>query len=115
MKLPDKKFIAMTIEIIEANYDNKDFGCPELCEALGMSRSHIHRKIKKAFNTSTSGFILQIRMEKAKEFLMQKNQKISSIAHKVGFSDANYFSRSFSTFYGISPIRYRQMLMKSRD
>jgi AraC-like DNA-binding protein len=112
MKPLYENFIAAAKEIIEANYDDEDFGCPELCDALHMSRSHVHRKIKKALNISTSGFILKIRMEKAKESLLQDNQTISSIAYKVGFSDANYFSRLFSAFYGVSPTQYRQSLVK---
>lgn len=113
MKPLYENFIATAREIIEANYDDESFGCPELCDALHMSRSHVHRKIKKALNTSTSGFILQIRMEKAKESLILNNLTISSIAYKVGFSDANYFSRLFSAFYGVSPTQYRQSLMRA--
>lgn len=113
MKPLYENFIAAAREIIEANYDDEDFGCPELCEALHMSRSHVHRKIKKALNTSTSGFILRVRMEKARESLLKDNHNISSIAYMVGFSDANYFSRLFSAFYGVSPTQYRQSLMKA--
>jgi AraC-like DNA-binding protein len=101
-------FIKVARSIIEINYDNESFGCPELCEALKMSRSHVHRKLISELNMSTSEFIKKIRLEKAKELLTQTNQSINEIAYKVGYSDANYFSRSFSKIYGFPPSQCRQ-------
>ncbi|MFD2520120.1 helix-turn-helix domain-containing protein [Emticicia soli] len=112
MKPLADNFITTARKVIEANYDNEEFGCLELCEALFMSRSNVHRKVKNALNISTSKFIMQVRLEKAREFLSQKDQSIASIAYQVGFADANYFSRAFSTFYGVSPTQYRQTLLK---
>lgn len=100
-------FIKAARNIIEANYENESFDCPALCEALKMSRSHVHRKLIAELNLSTSEFIKQIRLEKAKELLMQTNEPINEIAYKVGYSDANYFSRSFSKNYGIPPSQFR--------
>jgi AraC-like DNA-binding protein len=102
-------FVKVARGIIEANYDNETFGCPELCEALQMSRSHVHRKLIAAMNLSISEFIKQIRLEKAKELLIKTNQPINEIAYKVGYSDANYFSRSFSKIYGMPPSQCRQL------
>ena len=96
--------------IIESNFDDESFGCPELCDALQMSRSQVHRKLIAELNLSTSEFIKQIRLEKAKDLLMKTNHPISEIAYKVGYSDANYFSRSFSKIYGIPPSQCRQAL-----
>ena len=100
-------FVKTARNIIEANFNDETFGCPELCEALKMSRSHVHRKLTAELNLSTSDFIKQIRLEKAKELLTQTNHPINEIAYKVGYSDANYFSRSFSGIYGVSPTQYR--------
>lgn len=108
MKPLYKDFISVARSIIEANYDNESFGCPELCDALQMSRSHVHRKLIAELNISTSEFIKQIRLEKAKQLLVETSQPINEIAYKVGYSDANYFSRSFSKIYGIPPSQCRQ-------
>lgn len=108
MKPLYKDFIRTATKIVETNFNDESFGCPELCEALGMSRSHVHRKLKAEMNLSTSDFIKQIRLEKAKVLLTNTNQSVSQIAYKVGYSDANYFSRSFSKIYGVPPSQYRQ-------
>ena len=107
MKPLYKDFLSIARNIIEANYNNETFGCPELCEALKMSRSHVHRKITAELNISTSDYIKQIRLEKAKELLINTNHTVTQIAYKVGYSDANYFSRSFSKTYGLPPSQFR--------
>lgn len=107
MKPLYEDFVTIAQNIIESNYNDETFGCPELCELLKMSRSQVHRKLITELNLSTSDFIKQVRLEKAKELLTQTNHPINEIAYKVGYSDANYFSRSFSKVYGIAPSQCR--------
>lgn len=102
-------FLSVARAIIERNYEDDTFGCSEFCFALRMSRSHIHRKLAEEVGLSISDFITQIRLEKAKELLIETNYPIYEIANKVGYSDANYFSRSFSKIYGVSPSVCRQV------
>lgn len=101
-------FLIVAQTIIEDNYDDENFGCAEFCYALRMSRSHIHRKLAEELGLSISDFIKRIRLEKAKELLIQTNYPIYEIASRVGYADANYFSRSFSKIYGVSPSVCRQ-------
>ena len=102
-------FLSVARAIIEDNYDDESFGCSAFCHALRMSRSHIHRKLTEAVGLSISDYIKQIRLEKARELLIQTNYPIYEIASKVGYADANYFSRSFSKTYGVSPTICRQV------
>jgi AraC-like DNA-binding protein len=104
-------FLTVARSIVDANYDDESFGCPALCDALKMSRSHVHRKLNVEVNLSTSDFIRQIRLEKAKELLVNTNHSIYEVALKVGYTDANYFSRSFSKIYGIPPSQCRGRVM----
>jgi AraC-like DNA-binding protein len=103
-------FLKVARSIVEANYDDELFGCPKLCEVLKMSRSHVHRKLVEETSYSCSEFIQQIRLEKAKELLINTNYSIYEVAFRVGYSDANYFSRSFSKIYGIPPSQFRQLV-----
>ena len=102
-------FLTVARNIVESKFDDESFGCPELCESLQMSRSHVHRKLIEGYNLSCSEFIQKIRLEKAKELLLNTNHSIYEVAFKVGYSDANYFSRSFSKIYGFPPSHCRQI------
>jgi len=50
---------------------------------------------------------LNIRLEKAKELLKEKNLNIENISEMVGFKDSSYFSKSFKQKYGMAPHYYR--------
>ncbi len=102
-------FLTVARNIVESKFDDESFGCPALCEALKMSRSHVHRKLVEETSYSCSEFIQKIRLEKAKELLINTNHSIYEVAFKVGYSDANYFSRSFSKIYGFPPSHCRQI------
>ena len=102
-------FSKVARNIVEAKYDDESFDCPALCEALKMSRSHVHRKLIEETSLSCSEFIQKVRLEKAKELLINTNHPICEVAFKVGYSDANYFSRSFSKIYGFPPSHCRQI------
>jgi AraC-like DNA-binding protein len=101
-------FMGVARSVVENNYGNEKFGCPEFCDALRMSRSHIHRKLTEELGLSISDYIKKVRLEKAKDLLTKTKYPIYEVANMVGYSDANYFSRSFSKIYGISPSQCRQ-------
>ncbi len=61
--------------------------------------------------TTTSGFILQQRLERAAERLIREPGlcSITELAFDCGFSDSAYFSRCFSRHFGVSPRDYRRL------
>ena len=59
---------------------------------------------KKNYNITLNKFIINTRIEKAKEiFLKDKNSSIKSVANEVGFNDPLYFSKVFKAEVGVSP------------
>ncbi|MEZ5038688.1 MAG: two-component regulator propeller domain-containing protein [Saprospiraceae bacterium] len=96
-------FMAKLQKIVETHLDNTDFGPTQLCEAMGMSRSHLHLKIKALTNRSTSIFIRTIRLHKAKELLQAGKLNVTQVAFEVGFNDLSYFSRKFTEEFGVNP------------
>lgn len=90
-------------EEIESNLNNDQFGVDSLAQAVGMSRSSLHRKLQKAAGISTSQFIREYRLKRALEILKQEDITASEAAYRVGFSSATYFSTCFHKFYGYTP------------
>ena len=99
-------FIIKARKIVEKRMKDKKFGIPELCKALGMSRSQLHLKIKALTNRSTSHFIRAVRLQKAKKLLQEGNSSVGEVANKVGFPDPAYFSRTFTEEFGNSPREF---------
>ena len=51
---------------------------------------------------------LRVYMEKAKQLLKDARFKITDISSRVGYSDGNYFGKSFKKYSGLSPSEYRE-------
>ncbi|MEM1324018.1 MAG: response regulator [Bacteroidota bacterium] len=93
---------------LEARLSDPDFGIPQLCRAIQMSRSQLHNKLKALTGVSTSIFIRNLRLKKARQLLENSDLNVSEAAYDVGFKDPNYFSRLFLEAYGFSPSKVRK-------
>jgi len=102
-------FIEKIKTIVEENIEDDTFGISQLCHAACLSRSQLHNKIKAATGISTSIYIRNIRLAKAKALLMHSDKNVSEVAYDVGFKDASYFSRLFTEKYGRSPRTLRNL------
>jgi len=75
--------------------------------ALGISKSHLSRIIRKELGMTLTEYIQRKRIEKAQELLRKTDKAIGDIAYITGFADANYFARVFKKVVGCSPTSYR--------
>ena len=73
-------------EVVEANLANSDFSITDITEALGVSRSLLHIKMKNILNMSMGDYIRKKRMDKACQML-QNGYNVSETAYSTGFSD----------------------------
>lgn len=105
---PEHEFITSIKQAIEAELDDESFGIPEVCRAMGVSRSQLHRKLKALTGLSTSHFIRSVRLHKAKHFLANTDLNIAQVAYEVGFKDPKYFSKTFADVYGLAPTDWRK-------
>ncbi|MGB3587533.1 MAG: helix-turn-helix domain-containing protein [Tunicatimonas sp.] len=99
----DQKLVEKLEEEIEANLQNEQFNVEELAGLMNMSRSHLHRKLKKATGQSANQFIREYRLQKGMELLKLEDMTVSEVAFKVGFGSHSYFSTCFTEHYGYPP------------
>ena len=94
------------------NLDDSDFGIPQLCRKLAISRTQLHRKITALTNYSTSLFIRSIRLQEGKTLLKTTELNVSEVAYSIGFKDPNYFTKCFTEEFGLSPSHFKKLQMK---
>ncbi|MFD0714200.1 helix-turn-helix domain-containing protein [Paenibacillus sp. GCM10027626] len=82
----------------------------EISKKFGMSPSYFRMQIKSYTGYSFVGYINYLRVEKAKELLLQPNLKVYEIAREVGYETLQYFNRVFKKTLQMSPIEYRKKL-----
>jgi len=79
-----------------------------LCAQLNMSRSQIHRKVKQHTGYSTSIYVRNIKLEKAKEYLRYSEMTIAEITYACGIQSPQNMSKYFFLAYGLTPSQYRK-------
>lgn len=78
-------------------------------EHVGLSASYFSSAFKKEEGASFLDYLTQVRIDAAKELLMDTEMDMWDIAERVGFSDPKYFHKRFKKFLGISPNGYRKL------
>ena len=110
-EIPDEnKASPLVLRII--NYFNESYGeritLEDLSREFFASKATLIYHFKKYTNCSPIDFLLNVRINKAKEQLVNSKKSIELIAHDCGFSSANYFGLIFKKKEGISPANYRK-------
>lgn len=95
------------IEYIQTNY-NQNISNAEIAEKFHFNHSYIGRIFKSHTGSSIHQFLLDYRMNIAKELLRSQNSSIHSIAHAVGFNDSHHFVKYFKQSVGQTPTEYRK-------
>ena len=103
----DDAFLRKFAEQIEAVYADPEYNVEKLSETLGLSRGHLHRKIKELTGTAPVEFLRTYRLNKATLLLRQNAYTVSEVAYRTGFSSPAYFSKCFKAVYGVTPTEYQ--------
>lgn len=105
----DQQFISKCIEIVEKNITDVDFDVNSFVNMVGMGRTKLFCKIKGITGLTPNGFILNVRLKRAKQLLEEDNEKtISELAYEVGFNTPSYFIKRFKELYGMTPVQFQK-------
>mgnify|MGYP000355673611 CR=1 FL=1 len=80
---------------------------------MGYSKTHFMAVFKQHAGTSCTEFIIQVRLNKACDLLMNTSDPILEIATAVGFNNLSNFNRQFKRYYELTPSQYRKQLKKA--
>ena len=80
----------------------------ELANVAGLSRDYTGKLFKRETGKTLTGYINEIRIQKAKELLYATDLSITNLAEIVGFSDVYYFSKVMKQYEGVSPANWRK-------
>ena len=106
MKSPDEQLLDRVMKVINKNVSNSDLSIDKIADEVGISRVHLHRKMKELTGQTPHDFIRNIRLKQAANLLANQNMNITEVMYACGFNNSASFSTIFKKFYGMSPREY---------
>jgi AraC-like DNA-binding protein len=93
-------------QYIEDNY-RKEIRVDSLCRTFGINRTKLQEGFGQLFGVSVHSHLLQLRMQKARELLLETDDSVKSIAIEVGYRSISSFTRLFTRMHGAPPTQFR--------
>lgn len=111
MQSPDLLLNSILLYLSD-NYTN-DLTLDKISEDLHYSKSYLCHYFISKRNMSIMSYVKYLRIERAKQMLVENIFSVSDISYQIGFNDANYFTYCFKQITGYSPCQYKKLLMQS--
>jgi len=107
----EKNRVTQIIDLFYAHLA-EDIGLTELATCFDCTPYHLIRFFKKAVGLSPHAYLIQLRLEKAKQLINQKYNLVD-VALETGFTDQSHLTRQFKARFGIPPGTYRRQLLNA--
>lgn len=104
----DERFFRKLERIVNTRLRNPNLNIDIIAAQFGIGRTNFYRKVREVTGMSPNDYLRKCRMERAAELLNNSEVAVSEVCVQVGIPDAQYFSRVFKMFYGVSPSVYRE-------
>jgi len=103
--------ISQAMSYIKSNY-GMDINLQEVANHVNLNPTYLSNLFKKDLQINFTEFLNEVRIQKAKELLVDSYLKAYEISEKVGFADNTYFCRVFKKLTGSSPNEYRKQWVR---
>lgn len=100
-------FINTVQDIIKQNLSNPNLNVDFLVDKFGISRTLFFKRMKSAKGYAPNEFIRIVRMKEAAALITSTERSITEIGSMVGYSDSNYFSKTFKKHFGKTPSEFK--------
>ena len=100
--------ISGTIQYINEHY-NEELRLDDVCKRSMMSKTYFCYIFKSLTRKTFSEYLIDLRIQKSMELLVETSMPVTEICYKIGFNDVTHFCRMFKKVVGVSPTNYRNI------
>ncbi len=111
----DEAFLKKALTLLEANYSESSFNAGQFAVEIGISRTHLNRKLQALTGQTIRDFIRAFRLNRAAQLLEKNSGTVLEIGYSVGFESISYFCTAFQKKFGTSPSNYRKKMSAKSD
>lgn len=91
------------------NHFREQITLEEVSESVGLTPTYFSGLFKKETEVGFAKYLVNVRMEAAKELLRESNLPVVEICHSVGYNDIKHFTHNFEKSTGLKPSVYRKL------
>lgn len=102
----ERQLLEPAMAYLQEHMTDPELELSQLSRLAGVSEAYLRRVFKQQQGIGPGAYVIRERMQLAKTLLESGERNISTVALRVGYRDALYFSRLFKRQTGISPSRY---------
>ncbi len=106
--------IKMAKRYIEENF-SKDISLDDVSRVVNISPYYFSKIFKEESGSNFIEYLTGIRIERAKDLLINSDKSMKEICSMCGYTDPNYFSRSFKKNVGVTPTEYKEGKFSARQ
>lgn len=105
-----KDYISAAVSYIEEHLQDETLSITSVSDSVFLNPVYFGRMFKKVMHVSFKRYVQNIRLEKAKELLLEEQESIAGICLKVGIPNPSYFSQLFKQSTGVLPSEYKRSM-----
>ncbi|MGR3435578.1 MAG: GlxA family transcriptional regulator [Shimia sp.] len=98
--------LSQVIQEMEANIE-EPISPSILAKEVGMSTRQLERLFRRYLNRSPKRYYMELRLQKARNLLMQTDMSVINVALACGFTSPSHFSKCYRAHYNTTPYRER--------
>jgi transcriptional regulator GlxA family with amidase domain len=99
--------LSEAVTLMEANIE-EPLSTDDIAQLVGLSRRQLERLFKQYLGSLPSRYYLELRLQRARQLLLETNHSIVQVGLMCGFSSGSHFSTAFGTLFGNTPREERQ-------
>lgn len=104
------KWLNLVSDYIHDEYMEPSIRVKKIAADINVHPVYMARAFRKIYGCSVKDYIIHLRLQQIIQELSTTDQKITHLAHEVGFSDQSHLNRAFKLNYGISPGNFRRII-----
>lgn len=101
--------IVSILEFVEKEFANPDISLSAIAEKFDITPQYLSAIFKEKTGQNLSDYILNLRMNRAKELLLTTDYSVTQIAKSIGYTEVSGFTKAFKKFEGVSPNKFREI------
>lgn len=102
----EEAFLRQARDVAEQHLRDRHFTVEAFAAKFDLSKSQLTRKLKKVSGLPPGAFLRELRLKRAAQLIEEEAGSVAQVAQRIGYADAEYFSRRFRERFGVPPSRY---------